>query len=181
MVDISVPLAKARKLVLCVSDAGDGFAYDHSVWVDPVLSGPKGTMKLTDLRWRSAKAGWGEPRVNRTCENQPLLVNGAAVEGIGTHAASVIVFDLPEGYDTFRARGALTQKGSVQFAVLADPDEKVIPDLSPVAVTFADLGITGKARVRDLWKQEDLGVFTNSFTREIPLHGAGLYRVTPDP
>jgi hypothetical protein len=77
---------------------------------------------------------------------------------------------------TLRAR---TQQGSVEFAVLADQDEKVIPDLSPVAVSFAELGIAGKARVRDLGKKEDLGVFTNDFTREIPLHGAGLYRVTP--
>ena len=178
--DISVPIGNARKLVLFVSDAGDGFSYDHSVWVEPALSGPKGTLKLTDLRWRSARSGWGEPRINRTCENQPLLVNGAAVEGIGTHAPSLIVFDLPEGYDTFRARGALTQKGSVEFAVLADPSEKTVPDRSPVVVSFADLGITGKARVHDLWRKEDLGVFTNSFSREIPLHSAGLYRVTPD-
>jgi hypothetical protein len=177
--DISVPIGKARKLVLFVSDAGDGFSYDHSVWVEPALSGPKGTLKLTDLRWRSARSGWGEPRINRTCENQPLLVNGAAVEGIGTHAPSLIVFDLPEGYDTFRARGALTQKGSVEFAVLADPSENTVPDRSPVVVSFADLGITGKARVRDLWRKEDLGVFTNSFSREIPLHSAGLYRVSP--
>jgi hypothetical protein len=179
VVEMSVPIGKARKLMLFVSDAGDGFAYDHSVWVEPVLCGPKGTLKLTNLRWRFASSGWGEPRVNRTCDNQPLLVNGTAVEGIGTHAVSVIVFDLPEGYDMFRARGALTQKGTVEFAVLADPVEKTIPDRSPVAVSFADLGISGKAQVRDLWKKEELGAFTNSFSREIPLHGAGLYRVSP--
>jgi hypothetical protein len=179
--EISAPVGKARRLVLCVTDAGDGFSYDHAVWVEPTLSGPKGNLKLTDLRWKSARAGWGEPRVNRTCEDRPLLVSGAEVEGIGTHAVSVIVYDLPEGYDTFRARGALTQKGSVEFAVLADAGEKEIPDRSVVSVSFADLGLSGKARVRDLWKKEDLGVFSDRFNREIPLHGAGLYRVSPQP
>jgi hypothetical protein len=179
VVEISAPIGKARKLVLCVSDAGDGFSYDHAVWVEPTLSGPKGKLKLTDLKWRSARSGWGEPRVNRTCENRPLLVNGAEVEGIGTHAVSVIVYDVPEGYETFQARGALTQKGSVEFAVLADAAEKELPDRSMVSVSFTDLGFGGKARVRDLWKKEDLGEFSERFGQGIPLHGAGLFRVSP--
>ena len=52
---------------------------------------------------------------------------------------------------------------------------------SPVSVSFADLGITGKAKVRDLWKKQDLGVFSNEFSQVLPLHGAGLYRISPQP
>ena len=51
---------------------------------------------------------------------------------------------------------------------------------SSVSVSFADLGINGAAKVRDLWQRENLGVFTNQFSRDIPLHGAGLYRLTPE-
>ena len=50
-----------------------------------------------------------------------------------------------------------------------------------VSVSFADLGIMGKAKVRDLWARRDLGVFSNSFEWELPLHGAGLFRLTPTP
>ena len=52
---------------------------------------------------------------------------------------------------------------------------------SQVSVSFSDLGITGKAKVRDLWQKLDLGVFSGTFSQEIPHHGAGLFRVSPQP
>ncbi len=48
-----------------------------------------------------------------------------------------------------------------------------------VAVRFADLGLEGKCRVRDLWAGKDLGVFAGEFAPDIAWHGAGLYRVSP--
>ncbi len=101
-VDVSVKGGK--RLVLFVKDGGNGFDWDHIAWVDPMLHGPKGDLKLTELKWLSASAGWGEPRVNRACDNQPLMVNGNQVEGIGSHAESVIVYQLPEGYDTLKGK-----------------------------------------------------------------------------
>jgi alpha-galactosidase len=185
-VDISVPITNAHRLVLVLGDAGDNSFYDHGAWIEPTLTGPKGSLKLTDLKWVMATAGWGQARVNRTVDGQPLTLDGQTVNGIGTHAVSVIEYEpLPEGYDTFTARGVITSgnqgKGSVQFQVLVDPPKKVVPDRSPVSVSFADLGVTGPAGVRDLWSRENLGVFTNSFTREIPIQNAGLYRVSPKP
>jgi hypothetical protein len=50
---------------------------------------------------------------------------------------------------------------------------------SPVAVSLADLGITGKARVRDLWKGQGLGECSSEFRATLPPHGAGLYRIGP--
>jgi alpha-galactosidase len=173
----------ARKLVLLVTDAGDGFNFDHADWIEPILSGPKGTLKLTDLKWVIAKAGWREVRVNRTVEDKPITLNGAPVEGIGTHSISFIEYDLPDGYDSFQARGVLSPgslgKGSVEFLVLTETAKVEVPDQSLVSVSFANLGITGAAKVRDLWKGQDLGVFTNSFSRDIPIHGAGMYRLSP--
>ena len=50
---------------------------------------------------------------------------------------------------------------------------------SEVSVSFADLGIKGSAKVRDLWSRQDLGTVTDSFSKTLPCHGAGLYRVSP--
>ena len=131
-----------------------------------------------------ATAGWGQARVNRAVDDQPLMLNGEPVNGIGTHAVSVIEYDqLPEGYDTFTARGVITSgnqgRGSVQFQVLVDPPKKVVQDRRSVSVSLAELGVTGAVTVRDLWKREDIGTFTNTFTRAITKQSAGLYRISP--
>jgi hypothetical protein len=186
VVQISVPATNAHRLVLVLADGGDGPFYDHGAWIEPTLSGPKGSLKLTSLNWVQATTGWGEARVNRTVDDQPLTLNGQPVDGIGTHAASVIEYDnLPEGYDTFTARGVITSgnqgKGSIQFKVLVDPPKKVTPEQSPVSVSFTDLGITGPATVRDLWSRENLGTFTNRFTHTLSIQSAGLYRISPQP
>jgi alpha-galactosidase len=44
---------------------------------------------------------------------------------------------------------------------------------------WADLGLTGGQKVRDLWRQKDLGQFADSFTTPVPLHGVVLVRVWP--
>jgi len=49
----------------------------------------------------------------------------------------------------------------------------------PVTVTlqWSDLGLTGKHRVRDLWRQQDLGEFEGSFSGTVSRHGVLLVRV----
>ncbi|HEY3780105.1 MAG TPA: glycoside hydrolase family 27 protein [Fimbriimonadaceae bacterium] len=51
----------------------------------------------------------------------------------------------------------------------------------PVSVSWSELGLGPKARVRDLWAKQDLGVVEQDFAPSIPAHGAGLYRITPEP
>jgi len=46
-----------------------------------------------------------------------------------------------------------------------------------ITVTWHDLGITGKYRVRDVWSEADLGVMEGSISQAIPAHGAGLVRL----
>ncbi|OPZ97666.1 MAG: Alpha-galactosidase A precursor [Bacteroidetes bacterium ADurb.Bin416] len=177
---IEVSVKEGKKLVLFVKDGGNGFDYDHAVWLNPTLHGPKGTLKLTSHKWMTATAGWGEARVNRTCDNRPLLINGAAAEGIGTHSESVIIYELPEGYDTFTTTGYVTQdRGSVVFGVLVDKGSMELSENALVDIAFDAIGIQGKATVRDLWAHKDLGVFEGGFGRELPQHGAGLYRISP--
>lgn len=177
---VEVPIKNGKKLVLFVKDGGNGFSWDHVAWVDPVLTGPKGKLKLTDLKWQNATAGWGEARVNRTCDNKPLTVNDQTVEGIGTHAESVIVYEIPEGYDTFSATGVVTnEQGSVVFGVLVDKGSFDIPEKTVVNVSLKDIGIKGKVKVLDIWGKKELGVAEKVFGRELPMHGAGLYRLSP--
>jgi len=178
--EISVSVKGGKKLVLFVNDGGNGFDWDHVAWVDPVLHGSKGELKLTDLKWINATSGWGNATVNKTCEGKPLIVDGDTVNGIGAHAKSVIIYELPEGYDTFTAKGVvLKETGSVVFGVLVDKGTIDCPDQSIVKVNFDDIGITGEANVFDLWSHKDLGIFNKEFSRELLQHGAGLYRISP--
>ncbi|HKM94448.1 MAG TPA: NPCBM/NEW2 domain-containing protein [Prolixibacteraceae bacterium] len=177
---IDVSIKDGKRLVLFIKDGGNGSDWDHVAWVDPVLHGPKGDLKLTELKWLSATAGWGDVNVNKACDGRSLMVNGKTVEGIGTHAESTIVYQLPEGYDSFTATGVVTQEtGSVVFGVLVDKAAIDFPETADVEVDFEAIGIKGKAKIRDLWNNKDLGIFKGSFSRELPLHGAGLYRLTP--
>jgi hypothetical protein len=46
-----------------------------------------------------------------------------------------------------------------------------------VPIKLADLGLGGPCRIRDLWKNANIGEFNEEFAPEINWHGAGLYRV----
>ena len=48
-----------------------------------------------------------------------------------------------------------------------------------ITVTFADLDLFGPIAVYDIWAQEDLGVFTGSYTaRQVPYHGTAFLRLS---
>ena len=48
-----------------------------------------------------------------------------------------------------------------------------------VAAVWSDLGLQGAQRARDLWRQQDLGVFEKSFEAAVPRRGGVLIRVWP--
>lgn len=48
-----------------------------------------------------------------------------------------------------------------------------------MTVHFKQIGIEGHATVRDLWAQEDLGVFDGSYSADVTEHGAVMIRVRP--
>ena len=45
--------------------------------------------------------------------------------------------------------------------------------------SWQTLGIKGKQKVRDLWRQKDLGVFADQFEAKVPRHGVVLVRIVP--
>ena len=126
-VDIDVDITGAKELYLLATDAGNGYSYDWANWVEPKLVGPKGEKKLTDLKWKSASTQWGSVNVGKNAGGDKLSVDNKPVAfGIGTHANSLIAFDLPAGYTRFKAKGAIDTGGvsqpggsdsSVQFLV----------------------------------------------------------------
>eukprot|EP01116_Phalansterium_solitarium_P006573 TRINITY_DN188_c0_g1_i1.p1 TRINITY_DN188_c0_g1~~TRINITY_DN188_c0_g1_i1.p1 ORF type:complete len:422 (+),score=159.08 TRINITY_DN188_c0_g1_i1:105-1370(+) len=49
-----------------------------------------------------------------------------------------------------------------------------------ITVAFNSIGLSGSVKVRDIWAQADVGVFTGSFTAvNVPWHGTAFYRFTP--
>jgi alpha-galactosidase len=47
---------------------------------------------------------------------------------------------------------------------------------SDVTASWADLGVSGEQKVRDLWRQHDLGKFTGKFKANVGRHGVVLLR-----
>jgi putative membrane-bound dehydrogenase-like protein len=116
-VEIDADISGAKRLWLVVTDGGDGFGCDWADWAEPRLVGPKGEKKLTEISWKSAAAGFGNVNVNKRCDGKEMKINGQAVEyGIGTHANSIIQFDIPAdgGYTRFKARGGIDNGGTDQ-------------------------------------------------------------------
>ena len=197
-VDVDIDITGATKLYLVTSfEDVIGFASHNSDWIEPKLIGPKGEIRLTDLKWVKASAGRGAPTVNQTARGGKLSVNGKEYSnGISANATSIIEYELPEGVTRFKAKAGLdngtggsglpgqganpqfVRPNNAKFLVFTeDPAGPVPADKSDITVTFEQLGLTGTHTIKDLWTGEKLGKFTGSFTRTINRHGAGLYRI----
>lgn len=49
-----------------------------------------------------------------------------------------------------------------------------------ISVSFSDLELGGKVRVRDTYKKTDIGVFSETFEVEVPAHGTRIYTLQAD-
>ncbi len=114
-VKLQVDIRGLKKLYLVVEDGGNGFSHDWASWAEPRLVGPKGELSLCDLKPTLATAGYGSVQINKNCEGQPIRIKGRTfTKGIGTHANSVVGFDLPDGYERFTAIAGLDEGGTTQ-------------------------------------------------------------------
>ncbi|MEQ1861129.1 MAG: PVC-type heme-binding CxxCH protein [Chthoniobacteraceae bacterium] len=113
---IKANLMGAKELHLVVTDAGDGIRADWANWIEPTLVKADGArVPLTSVAWKAAQQGHGETMRNRNCMRQALKVRDEkVVDGIGTHAPSLISFDLPPGVVAFEARVAIDDGGFAQ-------------------------------------------------------------------
>lgn len=48
-----------------------------------------------------------------------------------------------------------------------------------ITLDFSDIEMKGKCKIRDLWRQKDLGTFTNKFEAQVPRHGVMVLRLYP--
>jgi len=188
-IDVELP-KNSRELYLVVNDNGDGYSCDHADWINPTIELNNGNkIKLTDRDWDFATAGWGAIQKNKSISGRDLIVNGTTYSnGIGTHSQSIIKYSLPENTLKFSVLAALDQQGltegcgsTVEFMIATtDPrvDENRIKS-EKVTVDLNELGIEGSCSIRDLWKKDTLGTFSNSeFSTTIPQHGAILYKIS---
>lgn len=81
-------------------------AYD--VFVPPVIPDVELNVFLSEMPWKSATTGWGSIKRNASVDGNPLSIGGNKFEkGIGTHATSEIVAEIPEGATRFIAVGGV--------------------------------------------------------------------------
>lgn len=132
---VDIDIAGKKELYLVARDGGDGFGCDWADWGMPRLVGPAGEKKLTELKWKAATTGFGEVHINGNAQGQPLRIAGKDIAyGIGTHANSLIAFDIPSGFTKFQATAGLDDAGvnqgcgsTVQFLVFAEkPADSVL-------------------------------------------------------
>lgn len=55
------------------------------------------------------------------------------------------------------------------------------PQMLKITVGASQIGLDdgGEFKIRDLWRQQDIGTFTNAFGFEVPLHGVRLLKISP--
>jgi len=186
-VAVKADITGAKKLYLYVNDGGNGNSWDHADWIEPTLTGPDGSIKLTSLTWKSATSGWQNVLLNKSVGGNALTVEGKVyADGIGVHAFSLIEYDIPEGYTQFSALAAIDDESilhpegaSVKFMVFTqNPNGTIPPEVAQIPVMFKDMGLNGTYTVTDLWSHKNLGKFTQKFAPSIKRHGAGLYRLS---
>jgi len=184
---VKVNIAGARKLYLVVTNGGDGNNWDHADWIEPKLKGKKGTLNLTEIKWVSASAGWGSASIDKSVMGNKLIVNNKEYsDGIGTHANSIIEYNIPEGYDTFSALAGLdkesvehTEGATVRFHIFTRYPTGVPPkDSVKITLKFKQIGLNGKCKVRDLWAKKVLGEFSNEISLYVRKHGAKLLKIS---
>ena len=67
------------------------------------------------------------------------------------------------------------EDGSKAVGLFNRNDDKA----TELTLRWTDLALTGKRRVRDLWRQQDLGVFESRFRARVAVHGVVLVRIFP--
>ncbi|MBA4150728.1 MAG: NPCBM/NEW2 domain-containing protein [Verrucomicrobia bacterium] len=148
-VPVDVDISGAKKLWLVVTDGGNSYNCDWADWCDPQLVRADGSIvNLTSLKWTSATTGWGTIGIDKNVKGEPLkIANRVYKTGLGTHAPSIIEYDLPEGFVRFQAKVGIDAGGTeqscepaVEFLVFTEaPPSNVLlakPDVSALGETY---------------------------------------------
>jgi alpha-glucosidase len=105
-------------------------SYDHGDWVDLYLVDRDGNKtNLSELKPLAITQGYGQTRVNRSNEDNPLRIAGTEYKtGFGTHANGTITFQLDKEYVAFEGAvgvdDEVTQTGSIRFYIKTVPQQE---------------------------------------------------------
>ena len=181
-----VAVGGARKIYLVVTPGKDGNDWDHADWIEPKLTNAHDTLSLTRIPWTSATSGWSVAKVDKSVGGNALSVNNREyTDGIGTHATSIIEYDVPGVFDTFSAIVGLDKEcvhhpegATVKFHLFTEyPTGSSPQDSTLLSLKLQELGISGICEVRDLWEHKDLGGFSGDLPLYVRNHGSRLLRI----
>ena len=124
---MEVDLKGAKELYLVVSDV-DSDSCDWAAWLEPQLDDADGkSVDLTTVKWKSATASHGQVGVGKNYEGKPVKVgNKVYTQAFGTHAKSIIAFDLPAGVAKLKAQVAIDDGGMERGGKASDADVKFL-------------------------------------------------------
>ncbi|MCR2806562.1 NPCBM/NEW2 domain-containing protein [Paenibacillus soyae] len=126
-----------------------GNASEGSGSATAVQAAPSGDVYLSDFAWDSGTAGWGSIMRDKSSDGRPITLNGVEyAKGLGTHAASEIVYTVGGAYGRFLAEVGVDDEtygnGSVSFEVWLDGvlayDSGVMTAESDTASIDLDIG-----------------------------------------
>ena len=148
------------------------------------------------------RLGWGKVRPTRLTPNEqythmslwcvlcsPLLI-GCDLTQLDDFTMSLLTNDevIETSQDELGAQAACVAQGpraevwakpmSDGSLVLALFNTYLMP--TRITIDFDALGIEGRWRVRDLWRQKDLGIFSSAYHADVESHATHLVRLFPE-
>jgi len=119
-----------------------------------------------------------QARIIRKTKNELIMVkdleDGSKAVAM-FHSTGSANFSNPDLVDEEAAGMDGVMKSTTDLADLFIWDNQPAP--TPIKVTAEELGLKGKFKVRDVWRQKDLGEFSENYTAEVPYHGVVMIRV----
>ena len=185
---LEADITGSEQLIIKVSNAGDGFAYDRANLINPVLIDKEGNeTSLTTSKHTSYTSEWGSLHVNRNVEGGALVVEGKTYSlGLGLNAECTLIYDLPKGhdyvkfsalcgYDSSCDRDNTSSSGTTMEFLISRSQSKAAT--ISVDLTQFGYGADEEVPLHDIWANESAGTTSGTLSVEVPRHGVKLYRL----
>jgi alpha-galactosidase len=147
-------------------------------WNDPDML-EIGNGGMTDIEYQTHMSLWSLLASPLLAGNDPRTMSAATHDTL-TNSEVIAIDQDKAGHQGYR----VTKDGDkeVWARPLANGDLAVGlfnrgESAATIKATWADLKLSGKHKVRDLWQHKDLGLAADSFSTEVPSHGAVLVRI----
>ena len=191
--NIEADITGAKKLYLVVTDAGDGFSYDHADWINPTLVDANGNeTKLTSFKYDSSVTDWKNiSNYGKNVDGGVLVVGGQEyTDGIGTNANSTITYTLPPNHPFVKFRSFVGYdegvkkniNSGVTMEFLVFTSDPTATDSLSLPLDLTALGIPSgeKCEITDLWTKKSLGTFSGSeYVATLAGHASQMLKIVP--